>query len=57
MPKKKLLEDTAQVDKVFGNFKTHSITKTNELFSAGPVAVTNRVAMKIDMVDGRKEPT
>ena len=57
MPKKKLLEDTAQVDKVFGNFKTHSITKTNELFYAGPVAVTNRVTMKIDMVDGRKEPT
>ena len=29
VPKKKLLEETAQVDKVLSKFKTHSITKTN----------------------------
>ena len=29
VPKKKLLEETAKVDKVLSNFKTHSITKTN----------------------------
>ena len=34
VPKKKLLEETAKVDKVLSNFKTHSITKTNELFYA-----------------------
>ena len=33
VPKKKLLEDTARVDKVLSKFKTHSITKTNELFN------------------------
>ena len=32
--KKKLLEETAKVDKVLSKFKTHSITKTNELFYA-----------------------
>ena len=31
MLKKKLLEKTAKVDKVVSKFKTHSITKTNEL--------------------------
>ena len=35
-------------------FKTHSITKTNELFYAGAV-VTNRLGVKIDKVAGRKE--
>ena len=30
--KKKLLEQAAQVDKVLSKFKTHSITKSNELF-------------------------
>ena len=34
VPKKKLLEKTAMVDKVLSKFKTHSITKTNELFYA-----------------------
>ena len=29
MPKSKLLEETAKVDKVLTKFKTHSITKTN----------------------------
>ena len=32
VPKKKLLEETAKVDKVLSKFKTHSITKANELF-------------------------
>ena len=31
VPKKKLLEDSAKVDKVLCKFKTHSIIKTNEL--------------------------
>ena len=56
VPKKKLLEETAKVDKVLSKFKTHSITKTNELFSAGAVAVTNRLGVKIDKVAWRKEP-
>ena len=55
-PKKKLLEETAKVDKVLNKFKTHSITKTNELFYAGAVVVTNRLGVKIDKVAGRKEP-
>ena len=56
MPKKKLLEETAKVDKVSSEFKTHSIRKTNELFYAGAVVVTNRLGVKIDKVAGRKEP-
>ena len=39
VPKKKLLEETAKVDKVLSKFKTHGITKTNELFYAGAVVV------------------
>ena len=35
VPKKKLLEETAKVDKLLSNFKANSITKTNELFYAG----------------------
>ena len=56
VPKKKLLEETAKVDKVLTKFKTHSITKTNELFHAGAVLVTNRLGVKIDKVTQRKEP-
>ena len=56
VPKKKLLEETAKADKVLSKFKTHSITKTNELFYAGAVVVTNRLGVKIDKVAGRKEP-
>ena len=37
-------------------FKTHSITKTTELFYAGAFIVTNRLGVKIDKVAGRKEP-
>ena len=57
VPKKELLEETAKVDKVLSKFKTHSITKTNELFYAGAFVVTNRLGVKIDKVAGRKEPT
>ena len=56
VPKKKLLEETAKVDKVLSKFKTHSIIKTNELFYAGAVVVTNRFGVKIDKVAWRKEP-
>ena len=56
VPKKKLLEETGKVDKVFSKFKTHSITKTIELFYAGVVVVTSRLVMKIDKVAGRNEP-
>ena len=56
VPKKKLLEETAKVDKVLSKFKTDSITKTNELFYAGAFVVTNRLRVKIDKVAGRKEP-
>ena len=56
IPKKKLLEETAKVDKVLCKFKTHSITKTNELFCAGAVVVTNTLAVKTNKVAERKEP-
>ena len=47
IPKKKLLlQKTVKVDKVLCNFKIHSVTKTNELFYAGAVAVTNRLGIK-----------
>ena len=56
IPKKKLLEESAKVDKVLCKFKTHSITKTNELFYAGAVVVTNRLGTKINTAAERKEP-
>ena len=56
MPKKESLEETAKVDKVLCKFKTHSITKTNELFYAGAVVLTTRFGVKIDKVAERKEP-
>ena len=40
---KKLLEETAKVDKVLSKFKTHSITKTDELLYSGAVVITNRL--------------
>ena len=55
VPKKKLLAETAKVDKVLSKFKTHSITNTNELFYPGAVVVTNRLGVKIDKVACRKE--
>ena len=56
IPKKMLLEETAKVDKVLYKFKTHSITKTNELFYAGAVVVTKRLGVKINKAAERKEP-
>ena len=56
VPKMKLLQETAEVDKVLCKFKTHSITKTNELLYAGAVVVTNRLGVKTDKVAWRKEP-
>ena len=56
MPKKKLLGETAKVDKVMSKFKTHSISKTNEMFYAGAVVVTNGLGVKIDKVAWRNEP-
>ena len=43
--KKKLLEETTKVDEVLSKLKTHGITKTNELFLAGPDAFTNRLGV------------
>ena len=56
VPKKKLLEETTKADKVLSKFKTHSITKTNELFYARAFVITNRLGVKIDKVAWRKEP-
>ena len=56
VPKKKLLEEAANVDKVLSKFKTHSIRKTNELFYAGAFVITNRLGVKVDKVAWRKEP-
>ena len=56
VPNKKLLEETVKDDKALSKFKTHSITKTNELFYAGAFVDTNRLGVKIDKVAGRKEP-
>ena len=54
--KKKLLEETDKVDKDLSKCKTHSITKTSELFYEGAVVVTNRLGVKIDKVAWKKEP-
>ena len=54
--KKKLLEKLAKVDKVLYKFKRHSITKTNELFYAGAVVVTNRLGVKISKAADRRKP-
>ena len=56
VPKKKLFEETAKVDKVLCKFKTNSITKTNELFYAGAVVVIKRLGVKINKAAERKEP-
>ena len=53
--RKKLLEEVAKVDKVLSKFKTHSITKTNQLFYAGAVVVTNRLGVRRKEAN-RKEP-
>ena len=51
-----MLEETAKIDKVLRKFKRHSIAKTNELFYAGPVAVTNSLGVKINKAAERKKP-
>ena len=56
LPKKKSLDETTKVDKVLSKFKTHTITKTNELLYASAVVVTNRLGVKIGKVAKRKEP-
>ena len=56
IPKNKLLKETAKSDKVLRNFKTNSITKTNELFYAGAPALTNRLGIKIHKASERKKP-
>ena len=53
-PKKKLLGETAKIDKVLCKFKTHSITKTNKLFYAVAVVVSNRLEVKINKAEDRK---
>ena len=47
VPKKKLLEETAKVDKGLSKFKTHGITKTNELLYAGAFVATNKLGVKM----------
>ena len=55
-PKKKLLEETAKVDKLLSKLTMHSTTKTNKLLYPGALVVTNRIAVKIDKEVERKEP-
>ena len=50
------MSPNSQTAKVLSKFKANSITKTNELFYAGAVAVTNTLGVKIDKVAERKEP-
>ena len=49
-------EEVAIVMEIAEVIEKYSITKTNELFYAGAVVVTNRLGVKIDKVAGRKEP-
>ena len=46
VPKKKLLEETVKVDQVLNKFKTHSITKTNELLYAESRGRTDELRIK-----------
>ena len=48
IPRKMLLKETAEVDKVLRKFKTHSIIKANELFYAGAVVLTNSLRVKMN---------
>ena len=54
VPKKKLLKEITKCK--LSKFKTHSITKTNKLFYAGAVVVTNRLGVKINKSAEKKEP-
>ena len=51
VPKNKLLEETAKVDKVLSKFKTYSITKTNELLYAGSLEKGTIVEEKVAKQD------
>ena len=51
VPKNKLLEETAKVDKVLSKFKTYSITKTNELLYAGSLEKGTIVEEKVSKQD------
>ena len=55
VPKNKLLQESAKVDKVLSKFKTDSITKTNELLYTGAAVVTYTLGVKIDKVADRNE--
>ena len=55
LPKNKILEETAKVDKLLHKFKAHSIKKTNELFYAGAV-ITNKFGVKINKSAEKEEP-
>ena len=56
VPKKKLAEEIAKVDKILCKFIAHNITKTNELFYVGAVNVTNRLEVKIKKASEKREP-
>ena len=56
VPKKKLLEEIAKIDKVLSKFKTHGIPMTNELLYARTAVITNGLGVKIDKVAGKEEP-
>ena len=51
VPKNKLLEETAKVDKVLSKFKTYSITKTNELLYADSLEKGTIVEEKVAKQD------
>ena len=51
VPKNKLLEETAKVDKVLSKFKTYSTTKTNELLYAGSLEKGTIVEEKVAKQD------
>ena len=50
------MEEASKIDKVLVGFKIHSITKTNKLFYAGALVVTNWSAARRKKEAGRKEP-
>lgn len=50
---RKLLEKAAKVDKVLRRSKAFIIKKTNDLFSAGAVVVTNRFGTRRNDEEGR----
>ena len=55
MRKTKFLKETTKFHKVLSKFKAHNTTKTNEFLYAGAFVVMNRLRVKIDKVDWRKE--